>query len=375
MGNIDFPLKYTRPEIPIIHIEQFLKGGYSLSEIKEKTHEFAQLGLVCLYDPSVTPEMLQRFHDTMMMIHGASSEELALFDGADTGYQYGITPPGKEIPLDHSDWIQTLLPEHRPLTVAGVPDPKARFMWPIGTRPKKTRWPKVNASARPPKRFAHIASALNACGTAMHDSGLVLMQFVAMGLGLDRQQIVKMMKHGPHIMGPTGTDLSKGYLGKVLAGVHYDLSLITVHSKSNIRALICWTRNGQPFLVEVPDGCLLVQAGKSLEWITGGFFYAGKHEVLITPEALEDTQRILSQGGVPLRVSKNLFMHLATRCVMRPLGRFANPATLKKYPPIYGGDYETIELAQIGLFSEADLVGTDRIPPQYRLMMEKLRHT
>ena len=31
--------------------------------------------------------------------------------------------------------------------------------------------------------------------------------------------------------------------------------------------------------MRIPDGCLLIQAGKQMEWLTGGAVKAGFHEV------------------------------------------------------------------------------------------------
>jgi len=38
-------------------------------------------------------------------------------------------------------------------------------------------------------------------------------------------------------------------------------------------------RNALGFCVQVPQGCLLVQAGQQLEALTGGYVKAGMHEV------------------------------------------------------------------------------------------------
>jgi len=37
-------------------------------------------------------------------------------------------------------------------------------------------------------------------------------------------------------------------------------------------------------MVQVPEGHLLIQAGKQLEWLTGGYISAGFHEVIYTKE-------------------------------------------------------------------------------------------
>ena len=49
--------------------------------------------------------------------------------------------------------------------------------------------------------------------------------------------------------------------------------------KSNFPGLSVWARDGTKMAVTVPDGCLLVQAGKQIEHLTGGHVMAGFHEV------------------------------------------------------------------------------------------------
>ncbi|MEK7615379.1 MAG: hypothetical protein AAB431_03275 [Patescibacteria group bacterium] len=370
---MEFPLKYERPTIPVVDLDRFRRGDMTAAELVSATEEFANLGVICLRDSRVTPGVQRDFRRTMLEIHGASPEERAAMDGKDSGYQFGMTPPGTEYPLDHSAWVASLRPEHRPLTIPGQADAKSRFMWAIGDRPAHSRWPEVNAGAKVPARFQRIAGPLNTWGNCMLDAGRDLAEVVAMGLKMQRETFSRMFVRAPHILGPTGSDFTNPTLGKVLAGIHYDFNPFTIHGKNGIRALICWTRAGEPFLVEIPDGCLLAQAGRALEWMTGGFFFAGMHEVVVTPESLEDAAAIIARGERAIRTSSNLFAHFATRFVMRPLGRFATPESLRRYPPIFEGDYASVELAQIGLFPKEKLALGQRVPPQYRRLVSRMR--
>jgi len=63
------------------------------------------------------------------------------------------------------------------------------------------------------------------------------------------------------------------------AGYHYDLNFLTIHGKSRFPGLFVWLRNGRRLAVKIPAGCLFIQAGKQLEWLTAGFVKAGMHEV------------------------------------------------------------------------------------------------
>ncbi|CAN0555158.1 unnamed protein product [Ectocarpus sp. 12 AP-2014] len=94
--------------------------------------------------------------------------------------------------------------------------------------------------------------------------------------------------------------------------------------------------------VSVPDGCLLVQAGKQLERLTGGHVLAGFHEVAIS-EATIETMRKRKQAGQSLwRISSTCFGHVAS-------DQFATEEALAEYPPITAGDMMQEELKAINL--------------------------
>jgi hypothetical protein len=132
--------------------------------------------------------------------------------------------------------------------------------------------------------------------------------------------------------------------------------------------------------VAVPDGCLLVQAGKQMEWLTGGAILgaflldtftfsirciyqlispicqhhiAGYHEVVVTSKTLEAVELAKKEQRSCWRVSSTLFHHIASDQVLRPLGPYATPEALKKYPPIDCGAYVAKELALISLTGTA----------------------
>ena len=78
----------------------------------------------------------------------------------------------------------------------------------------------------------------------------------------------------------TGANLEvHNTLDMCYAGYHYDLNFLTIHGKSRFPGLFVWLRNGKRVAVRIPAGCLFIQAGKQLEWLTGGYVKAGMHEV------------------------------------------------------------------------------------------------
>lgn len=56
----------------------------------------------------------------------------------------------------------------------------------------------------------------------------------------------------------------------VFAGYHYDINFLIIQGHCRFLGQCIWLRNGQKDEVHVPVGCLFIQAGKQLQWLTGG---------------------------------------------------------------------------------------------------------
>ena len=143
----------------------------------------------------------------------------------------------------------------------------------------------------------------------MIDGCNTVAQMAAVGMGLERNIFTEMMKRGPHKLAPTGSDLVRFKPGTVFAGFHYDFNFLTIHGKSRYPGLFAWLRTGERFTVSVPEGHLLLQAGKQFEWITGGYINCGYHEVIYTPQVEEKRDEAIKAGRIPWRVSSTLFSH------------------------------------------------------------------
>lgn len=94
------------------------------------------------------------------------------------------------------------------------------------------------------------------------------------------------------MLSPTAVDLQRTKKGDILAAFHRDFDLLTIHGKARFPGLYAWLNTGEKFLVSVPEGHLLLQAGKQLEWFTGGFIKAGFHEVIYT----EDVEKLKNKA-------------------------------------------------------------------------------
>jgi isopenicillin N synthase-like dioxygenase len=177
-------------------------------------------------------------------------------------------------------------------------------------------------------------------------------QMLAIGLDLEQDTFTNLAENGPHLLAPTGTDLKEyGKLGTVLAGFHTDLNFLTIHGKSRFPGLHIWTSQGKKLKVSIPDGCLLVQAGKQLEYLTGGLIMAGFHEVFVTDKTIEAIKRQELKGRPVWRVSSTLFYHLASDNILEPLEKFKTEDVVKKYPAQYVGTQVQKELGLLELSS------------------------
>ena len=107
-----------------------------------------------------------------------------------------------------------------------------------------------------------------------------------------------------------GCDLdAHGRPDTCIAGFHYDLNFLTIHGKSRFPGLFVWLRDGRRVPVAIPQGCLLLQAGKQLEWLTAGHVRAGMHEVWLQPHIQRRVQESRwAQGQQGFKGSRGRFI-------------------------------------------------------------------
>jgi hypothetical protein len=210
-----------------------------------------------------------------------------------------------------------------------------------------------------PKDFPQWESVMNTWGYKMLGATEIASKMIALGFGLEENIFYDRMKNAGHLLAPTGSDLGRFDIGTVFAGVHYDLNFLTIHGKSNYGGLYVWLRNGQKKRVRIPDGCLLLQAGAQLEYLTGGECLAGYHEVIYTKDVHDQVQRIKKENEskapedqkILWRVSSTLFSQIRQNTILEPLGKYKTEESSKKYPPILTRDQVANELKAISLMT------------------------
>ena len=184
-------------------------------------------GAVLIKDSRVKEEVNQNFQDLMETYFQQSD---GITDARPQySYQVGVTPYGTERARNHIASVESLV--DKPTTPSPSPfDQKWRFFWRIGPRPKVTQFSSLNMDAVIPKGFPNWEETMNAWGEKMMSSLFVASEMLAVGLDLSPDAFTSRMEYGPHLLAPTGSNLSFNCeIGTVLAGFHYDLNFLTIH--------------------------------------------------------------------------------------------------------------------------------------------------
>ena len=197
---------------------------------------------------------------------------------------------------------------------------------------------------------------MNTWGFKLHDAVIQIAEMAAIGMGLPAETFVKRMEGGSHLLAPTGSDLEKNEVGAIFAGFHYDIAFLTAHGKSRFPGLYVWLRNNQKLQVKIPDGCLLMQAGKTFEHITGGYVLAGFHEVIYT-EATKAAYLAAKEAERSIwRVSSTMFTHMRYNVDCSPMPELKHLHREKadeKYPKMNAFDILMTELSATNMVLES----------------------
>ncbi|CAN1168978.1 hypothetical protein LINPERPRIM_LOCUS19524 [Linum perenne] len=360
-------------DVPVIDLSRYLEIADQLSTdpvkldaqlaefgpwLRELCTEVSRIlketGALVVKDPRCNAEDNDRFIDMMEKYFEMPEDFKRLQERPHLHYQVGVTPEGVEVPRSLVDEeiqekFKEMPKEFQPSFPKGA-DPKWRYIWRVGPRPSNTQFKELNAEPVIPEGFPEWKGTMDSWGHKMISAMKAVAEMAAIGFGLPKDAFTSLMKQGPLLLAPTGSDLRRyGEEGTVFAGYHYDISFLTIHGRSRFPGLSIWLRNGQKVEVKVPVGCLLIQTGKQIEWLTGGDCLAGMHEVVVTKRTTDAIKLASEQNRSLWRVSSTLFSHIAADAVLKPLGHFAESPVASKYPALHAGEFVEQELAVINL--------------------------
>ncbi|MSR84963.1 isopenicillin N synthase family oxygenase [Candidatus Uhrbacteria bacterium] len=230
-------------------------------------------------------------------------------------------------------------------------DPKERFMWRIGDDPDDTAFAALHAPQVVPAAFVKDwKRKIDVYFPHAQRAIFTMLEMLAVGYHLELNFFTKLLEHGPHLFAPTGVNLAQlGEPGTVHAALHRDIGFITAHGRSNAPGLFLWKRNGERIPARIQKNCILAQVAQQLAHVMGGQGLDGMHEVVAVKEAQPVIERMRAAGEEPWRVSTTFFFHMASDCMIAPLGPFRTDEALAKYPPIRVGDQIMYELGITGV--------------------------
>lgn len=329
----------------------------NMAECKRAVEYFEKYGIMVIKDPRVDSNQNSQFIDMMESYYAEASVRYESGEKMDefkpeNACSVGIQPSKREIARDHTETIKNFAASELPLSkMPPTPDTKWRYAYRIG-EDKNTGMGFVHPNVYPRNR-PEFAGIMDSWGENMVRSVSDVAEMLARGYDLEADYFTSMMKDASHYLAPTGSDLARyNKLHHVLAHFHYDFSFITIHGKSRFPGLYVWLRDGTRLAVKIPDGCLLQQAAKQLEWVTGGKIFAGMHEVIVSEETIKSVEKAKAEGKSLWRISSTMFAGVRYDLELKPEGIFKNTESLKKYPPTLALDQCQDEFKAIKMMQE-----------------------
>lgn len=354
--------------LPIIDLTNTLAGEEDLDTARTLVDALHRFGAVIVRDPRVLkPEEDLLVRAMGQQYFGQPWDLLAPDVHEELGYQVGLTPPGVEKAVECTEFLRTLAPENYPTQCPpGFGDPKMRFMWRAGTQPSKTRFPKLNKREKQvvPATFKdQWPGLMDRQADVLINTSFTCTTLVEIGLGLRRGRLTGRLIDGATILALNAIDLSKLKVGDVINACHNDFGFLTAHDRSTFPGLVIWLRDGTKLEASIPPDCFLLQVGQQLEYVSGGYFLAGYHEVSYTQRAANAVTVAVDEGRSTIRVARSLFLHLHTDTVMGVMKESPvdHEVAVQKYPPTLAGTRSWEVLIDIGLATR-EVAGDELIP-------------
>ncbi|CAI8596263.1 unnamed protein product [Vicia faba] len=215
------------------------------------------------------------------------------------------------IPVDFSEEEVSETPmEYRP--TLGLPAFPSVFHWTIGMRPTVTQFPILNKKWQNVSRgFAlpNWKDNFDGCGDKLLDTLHMVAKLLAIGCDIPMDTFSSSMHLGPHFLVASGYDLRNfGEEGTLLSPCHCDSTFLSIQAGNMFPGLNIWTKGGRKVEVAIPDGCLLVQTGKQMEWLTAGSYKASRYERVVSKKVIDAINLARAQQrslwSVSLKVSE-----------------------------------------------------------------------
>ncbi len=320
------------------------------ADCKQVAEDLEQRGLTLVRDPRVQDTIRVAFLAMMDRFWKLPEEKKLEYVRTETMHQMGYTPPRTERPgrtQERIEIVNKMTPWNKPYSnmdprTPNLGDSKVRWFHAPVYRESSPQYACFNRmDNRAPVGFSQWLTLSDLWGQVLHGTAMTILRMAAIGWGSeDPQLFTRMLDLGPHLLAPTGSDLIKhGTPKEVLAGFHNDTGCLTVHGRATHPGLRAWTRDLSVFDVKVPEGCVLAQAGRQFEWLTGGRALRGFHEVVVADqkELLDEIADAKRVGRPLFRTATPMFLHVQSDKTVEPIGPFATEQARATYEPFGSG--------------------------------------
>jgi isopenicillin N synthase-like dioxygenase len=302
------------------------------------TSALYESGIFCVKVTKEFQQFNERFIDLLEKYADLPKEIKQQHIRKDLHYQIGLTPENIETPMDHCEKVYRM-GGNKP----SGKDPKQRWFHRTTPLVHTEIGGDLTGENIIPYEFPEWAELFNKMGDLF--SGVLERVNTILGEELN-YPLIKLCENGNHLIAPTITPLKSliDTQQKIIAGFHNDISFLTLHGRSRFPALNTWTRDNTKIRVKVPKDCILIQAGRQLEYITNGYIMAGFHEVVVENDTIVAYCKAKEENRSTTRISSTFFAHIASTNIMEVLPQFQTHDYHLSHPPIKECDWIRNEL-------------------------------
>ncbi len=320
--------------IPVINLKDFEQGDEARSNlVKTVGQAFHDIGFVFLRIPEIQ-SVLEPVFEQFKNLFDLSEDIKKKYARPDIHYQRGWLPyyseTGAECRKAGAD--EKGLPDAKEGWFTGSPTMSPQH-------PLVERFPAAYPANVWPSEAPEFRDANEELYERLFTYGRGLLRVLAVYLEQPEDYFEQMVIDSPTVLRAIHyLRVAPEEVGNtVWACKHTDINLITVLPGSTRKGLWIKRRDGQWIPGTAPEGCVIVQVGDMLQYVTGGHFLSAWHEVRAPDHSTE-------KG----RISAALFIHARSDFLFEP---FVDESQKEEYPAITSYEILIKRLRDLGLYT------------------------
>ncbi|MEM1053550.1 MAG: 2-oxoglutarate and iron-dependent oxygenase domain-containing protein [Pseudomonadota bacterium] len=290
---------------------------------EELGHSFAEYGFAVVRDHGISQELIERAEETSKAFFALPDDVKRAYKVEGGGGARGYTPFGTEKAKD-----------------ADIFDLKE--FWHVGRElPADHALAQFMAPNIWPKEIEEFEETFSALYSAFEETGLRVLQAIALHLGLEQNFFASTVEDGNSVMRllhypPLGPEAPEG---AIRAAAHGDINTITLLLGAEEAGLELLTKAGDWHPVYAEEGSLVINVGDMLERLTAGTLRSTTHRV-VNPKGA---------GAQRSRYSMPFFLHFRPDYMIEPLASCVAQKGARPEEPISSHDFLLQRLREINL--------------------------